>query len=894
MNRGLAVLIAVASTVVAIALLLAFISYQPDQIQGASPTGSNLLGPAGAWIAYHVISSWGLAAVLLPIALAGLGWSLTARDGYTHLPRRATALILLLPILSGLVHLLPETGFQNLLLRWDMQRLHGLGGNFGWMLVGPVAPPEQPEFAGGILRRYLDQGGSLLVLILAALGCLALVQLHILAGMQRAWRAARNYRNGRDGARSDRNDRSDRGGSRTASAVVTPRPARGEARPPGRVTSGMDLRRASTPVVPSAQPPQRAATNMQDLVRRIQDDEAVPPDAADLVERIRRRREALASGDSVAAAPAAPAAPSQTPEPVVSSSAHSSPAALSETDIQPVRSERANVPPEPSRAPLPSAAAPLPKPQPRPKPRKQDADSGGYNLPPVELLDNVPLRDDAKHEQEKNSTAQAIESTFANFGIKVSVVAASRGPVITMYEIELGDAGMRVGKVEGFEKDLALKLGTEGIRIVAPLPNKKTIGIEVPNRVKEAVVMRDLVEQTDASQMILPLILGRDVVGNPMLGDLAKMPHLLVAGATGTGKSVCMNAMICSILLFRGPNEVKFIMVDPKMVELAGYEDIPHLLTPPITDMTKAHAALEWACRCMDERYFALRLVGVRDLKAYNELGEAEIRNRLARKGKTLEDLPGIEVRMPLIVVLVDEYADLMMVNKEVEKSIIRLTQKSRAAGIHVILTTQRPSADVVTGLIKSNLPARICFRVADKSNSRVVLDSGGAENLLGRGDLLYLPPGSNALVRGQGVWVKDSEIEAIIEHAKSQGRPQYDENICSAGAVAMVSGGGNGTGSEWVSDRGFHEAVQSMYRYNRSGADFFRRKLNIGYNKATSYVEQLEDLGFLGPQKGTSAREVLRSWDDWVELLKAQGHTWDEEDELYHDPNAMGGIGRE
>lgn len=891
MNRGVAVLIALAATAVAVVLLLAFGSYQPDQVQGASPTGSNLLGPAGAWVAHHVIGSWGLAAFLIPMGFIGLGWSLVSRSGFHHLPRRLTACILLLPILAGLVHFLPVEHFQGLLLRWDMQRLAGLGGNVGWVLVGPVAPAELPDFPGGLLRRHLDVGGSILVLMLAALGCIALIQLHLLAAVRRAWVAARTYRQGEK--RATTGSYATRGGTRAVS--------RGNSRP----SSAGDLTPLPPqPLVPMP-PPKREATNMQDLVRRIQDDEAVPPDAADLVERIRRRRQALASGQDHGEAVAAPArAAASVAPPAVVPSRPSSVAEVDEEDEEDDDdaagdatedtddrgdSDDAVEAAEPALKPAPRPPAP------KPKPRRQAPDSGGYHLPPVELLDHVPVRDDARHEQEKTGTARTIEETFANFGIKVNVVAASRGPVITMYEIQLGDAAMRVGKVEGFEKDLSLKLGTEGIRIVAPLPNKRTIGIEIPNKVKEAVVMRDLVEQTDASEMILPLILGRDVIGNPMVGDLAKMPHLLVAGATGTGKSVCMNAMICSILLFRGPDEVKFIMVDPKMVELAGYEDIPHLLTPPITDMTKAHAALEWACRTMDERYFALRLVGVRDLKAYNELGEAEIRNRLARKGKTLEDLPGVEVRMPLIVVLVDEYADLMMVNKEVEKSIIRLTQKSRAAGIHVILTTQRPSADVVTGLIKSNLPARICFRVADKSNSRVVLDSGGAENLLGRGDMLYLPPGTNSLVRGQGVWVKDSEIEAIIEHAKSQGEPQYDDSICSAGAVAMVTGGGNGSsGNEWVTDRGFHDAVQSMYRYNRSGADFFRRKLNIGYNKATSYVEQLEDLGFLGPQKGTAAREVLRSWDDWIELLKGQGHTWDEEDELYHDPNGMGGLGRE
>jgi S-DNA-T family DNA segregation ATPase FtsK/SpoIIIE len=390
--------------------------------------------------------------------------------------------------------------------------------------------------------------------------------------------------------------------------------------------------------------------------------------------------------------------------------------------------------------------------------------------------------------------------------------------------------------------------------------------------------------------MALPVVLGRDVIGRPMVGDLAKMPHLLVAGATGMGKSVCMNAMICSILLFRTPDEVRFIMVDPKMVELAGYEDIPHLLTPPITDMTKAHAALEWACRTMDERYEALKATGCRNILDFNALGETEIRFRLAKKELKLEDLAHSSAHMPYIVVLVDEYADLMMVNKEVEKSIVRLAAKSRACGIHVILTTQRPSADVVTGLIKSNLPSRICFRVVDRNNSRVVLDVSGAENLLGKGDMLFLQPGTSVPARGQGVFLKDAEINAIVEHAKAQGTPSYDDEILKVGAVQM-SGGGNsgeggaaGAGDAWKTDRTFHEAVWSMYRYNKTGADFFRRKLGVGYNKATAYVETLEDLGFVGPAKGSAAREILKTWDEWLEMLEQGGVTVGD-DEIYKDP---------
>jgi len=858
-NHGVRVVVAVMLACMGIALSLSLFSFTPAQVAGASPAAVNLAGPLGAWLAYHTITAWGVAAFLVPLLFFGFSIAVLRRDHIENLSRRLTGAVLLIPVMAGLVHLLPTIRLgQSLLGHWDMYRFHGLGGAVGFYLCGPTAPVEKPNFPGGLLTTNVDIGGAALVLALIAVGCVLLLQVGLIAYVRRAWAAVGTYQQ--------------------PTRRVTER----------RVTATLH------PGVPAqSMPKARTTTSIKELTRKIQAEESPPADAADLVERIRQRRRALEAGNAVpdssdqvlsAATPMTVPAVTLTPVAVPLPSAvpeEATPAARPDsTDAD----DAANPPPAPPRS----------APSPRPKAKRKDMEESGYHLPPVELLDVVPLRREEEHEAEKNSTARSIEEVFSHFGISVKVVAASRGPVITMYEIQLLDQAMRVNKVEGFEKDISLKLGTDGIRIVAPLPNKKTIGIEVPNKSKEAVVMRDLVEQTDASQMVLPLILGRDVVGGALLGDLAKMPHLLVAGATGTGKSVCMNAMICSVLLFRGPDEVKFIMVDPKMVELAGYEDIPHLLTPPITDMTKAHAALEWACRTMDERYFALRLVGVRDIKAYNELGEPEIRNRLARKGKTLEDIPGLEIRMPYIIVLVDEYADLMMVNKEVEKSLIRLAAKSRAAGLHLILTTQRPSADVVTGLIKSNLPARICFRVADKSNSRVVLDSGGAENLIGKGDMLYLPPGTSTLVRGQGVWVKDKEIEAIIEHAKSQGEPQYDESITAGGAVHMAGGGSSGDAksSEWITDHQFHEAVQAMYRYNRTGADFFRRKLNIGYNKATSYVEMLEDLGFVGPQKGTAARDIIKSWDDWIEQLKEAGATWDEEDDTYHNPVQGGGVG--
>lgn len=834
---------------------LALADYQRSQTTGSTVSGSNVMGLAGALIARYGIDVWGLAAFYPVLLLAG--WAIAlAREAELDNPwRRLTGAVLLLPALTGLVHLASEfiPYADTLLSRWDHRQLMGLGGNLGYRLCAPAGGYDRPDHPGGWLVANLDAWGAALVLIALAALCLWLMHIGLRRFARRLFHALRAWKQ----------------------APPLEVPSR-----PGRVRPIIDP--SGPPVMKS-----RATTSISEVSRRLAEGQAEPAaDAEALLEKIRFQKRALQSASGEVVPPAEPSATAA----LAATAAAPEPAPLP----VPVAAEGVTEPPPPPTTPETKPAPPAPRPvASRPATReKTSSDPNAYVLPPRDLLDDAPNRRHAEHEAEKTATGKAIEQVFSHFSIAVEVVAATRGPVVTQYEIRLLDQGMRVGKVEGFEKDLAMKLSTEGIRIVAPLPNKTTIGIEVPNKVKEAVVMRPLVDEIDPGQMALPVVLGRDVVGKPLVADLAKMPHLLVAGATGMGKSVCMNAMICSILLFRSPDEVKFIMVDPKMVELAGYEDIPHLLTPPITEMTKAHAALEWACRTMDERYECLRLTGVRDIKSYNDLGEDEIRFRLAKKEQKLEDLPGDPgARMPYIVVLVDEYADLMMVNKEVEKSIVRLASKSRACGIHVILTTQRPSADVVTGLIKSNLPSRICFRVVDKSNSRVVLDVSGAENLLGKGDMLFLQPGTSLPVRGQGVWLKDSEINAIIEHAKANGRPTYDEEVLKVGAIASADGVGGdaAAGGEWIGDRQFHEAVQSMYRYNRTGADFFRRRLNIGYNKATEYVEQLEDLGFVGPQKGTASREIIRTWDDWIDLLKEHGVSWDEDDELYRNPQTLG-----
>ena len=684
-----------------------------------------------------------------------------------------------------------------------------------------------------------------------------------------------------------------------------------------------------TPVAPAGGSSSAAyasqAVNVAEVQRRLTDRQSTGDldDASDLVERIRARRKELdqhrsastGHGDTNSDDPAD--GPLNTPQRTLTAAGHldtSSPvttqatdSSASSSDISPEDSAQSAdstmlrvesdalpaVSSDASTAPSSSttqvaAAAPV---SPTPTRPINHTDSDDYELPNINLLEEGPAKRDEESRQEMSDTAAVVTQMFKDYKVNVEVVAASRGPVLTLYELELKDTGMRVNKVASLEKELALNVGSEGVRIVAPLPNKKTIGVEVPNQIKDFVVMRDLIRESAPEKIDLPLILGRDVLGEPIVGNLAKMPHLLVAGATGMGKSVCLNSIITSLLLFKDPEDCKFILVDPKMVELAPYEDIPHLLTPPITDMTKAHAALEWACKTMDERYYMLRMVGARNIKDFNALGGDEIERRLLKKNKVLDDLPGFETRMSFIVIIVDEYADLMMVNKDVEKSLVRLTAKARACGIHIILTTQRPSADVVTGLIKSNLPSRICFRVADKNNSRVVLDSGGAENLLGKGDMLFLDNGAPAPVRGQGVWVKDEEIDAIIEHVKTQGEPQYDDSICKVGAVVMSGGGASGhdQADGWMTDQEFHQSVRSVIQYGRTGADFLRRKMGIGYNKATGFIETMEELGIVGAAQGTKPRELLYSWDDWIDILKGSGVELPEDDETYINPHAPG-----
>ena len=478
-----------------------------------------------------------------------------------------------------------------------------------------------------------------------------------------------------------------------------------------------------------------------------------------------------------------------------------------------------------------------------------------YALPPVDLLEKPVFDQNHDDWDQISQRAHVLKNTLTQFNINSEVVEIERGPVITMYELELAP-GTKVGKVVGLSDDLAIALKAPSVRIVAPLPGKSSIGVEVPNIKRKPVMLRELLEVSEGirEKMAIPLLIGKDVAGNPVISDLASMPHMLIAGTTGSGKSVCLNSVILSILFMRYPSAVQLLLVDPKMVEFSLFKEIPHLISPVVNDMKRASSVLEWAVNKMEERYALLASVEVKHIYAYNKLGEVEIKRRLNPEGDA--DLREVPFYLPHIVIIVDELADLMMVaSKEVETSVIRLSQKSRAVGIHLILTTQRPSVDVITGLIKSNMPSRISFFVASKVDSRTILDQNGAEKLLGSGDMLFLQPGTSKLVRVQGAYVSDEEVKNIVEYLRTRASPQFNQEL----KCWKTSDKDNSTKDEL-----YNEAVRIVLESQRGSVSLLQRRLEIGYSRAARLIELMAEDGIVGEYKGSQAREVFLTLEDW------------------------------
>ena len=478
-----------------------------------------------------------------------------------------------------------------------------------------------------------------------------------------------------------------------------------------------------------------------------------------------------------------------------------------------------------------------------------------YEYPPVELLSKPSKKALKGGAKALTDTATRLQKTLYSFGVSAKVENVSVGPAITRYELKPAE-GVRVSKIANLADDIALNLAAETIRIEAPIPGKQAVGIEVPNKEKEVVHFREILDSDEfrKNKSKLTVGLGKDVAGNVQLADIAKMPHVLIAGSTGSGKSVCINTIITSIIYNAKPSEVKFVMVDPKVVELSVYNGIPHLLIPVVTDPRKAAGALAWAVQEMDDRYNKFASKGVRDLKGYNKAIEKE-----NEAGK-----------LPQIVIIIDELADLMMVAKsDVEDAICRLAQKARAAGMHLVIATQRPSVDVITGLIKANVPSRIAFAVSSQVDSRTILDSVGAEKLLGKGDMLFFPAGAPKPSRVQGAFVSDDEVEKIVDFIKSNGTATYSEDILESIENS------NKTDKEIAQEQAeddetdpfLMDAIQTVVETGQASTSFIQRRFKVGYARAGRIIDQMEERGVISGYQGSKPREVLMSLDKWNEL---------------------------
>ncbi len=485
-----------------------------------------------------------------------------------------------------------------------------------------------------------------------------------------------------------------------------------------------------------------------------------------------------------------------------------------------------------------------PKPPPPPKEERKQVqetfefvkDIGPYKLPSISLLDTVEKREMKVDKESIQANARILEKKLKDYGIDGKVTEVRPGPVVTMYEFEPAP-GIKVSRISNLSDDLAMALSAVSIRIVAPIPGKSVVGIEIPNKVRQTVYLREIIESDlfSSSRMFLALALGKTIAGEPFAAELTKMPHLLVAGSTGSGKSVSLNSMICSILFKATPMAVRFLMIDLKMLELSFYEGIPHLLLPVVTTAKNAKTALRWLIDEMERRYAVMAEQGVRNIEKYNQkMGKQE------------------NGSIPYIVVVIDELADLMMVSsREVEEYIARLAQMARASGIHLILATQRPSVDVLTGIIKANFPARISFQVSSKVDSRTILDSNGAESLLGYGDMLFLSPGLGRLQRIHAPFVSEGEIKRMVEFLKSQGTPAYHHEILEEKDESSAD--------DEIDDEKYQEAVDFVSERGEASISMIQRRFRIGYNRAARIVERMEQEGVVGPATGVKPREVLR-----------------------------------
>ena len=848
--RDMVALALLASIALVITSLATFDAADPPSasVFPPNPRANNACGLFGSYVATGLYAGFGFAAWPLVALTSALAVVLLRRRHLPDLPLRAIGGVAAVPAIAVLLAMfLPD---------WMPRPLWGAGGYAG--ATGRMLLEDTfASTGGGILALAVTAAGIFLAFDVYVIRFLGSVEAAVTAGLV----TLRERRNAVRQALEGEGDDDDQAGGRRA-------------QPGGRGLFGLFGRGA-------------AAATDQASVDELEEDSEEADDDEPLI-RVRRRETAVEDSESFEAEVEDELEADAEDEEAYEEEEEEE---ADDDDEEEASAEEERQVPIKSRASRRAARGSSIGPELVP-----DRD---YQLPSLDLLlpaDNLQLD---QQEQEVRERARMLEKTFTEFGFKVRVVEIETGPVISQYEIEL-EAGLRLSKITGLADDLAIALRVPSVRIVAPIPGKNSVGIEVPNTTRQMVRLREVIEETASKSraMKVPVYLGKDVAGNPMAMDLATMPHLLIAGRTGTGKSVCLNSIITSILMSRRPDEVRMLMIDPKMVELTPYKTLPHLMHPVVTDMKKAEAILAWAVEKMEQRYALLASAGVRHISKYNELDREEILRRINPASE--EEAEQIPEKIPFIVVIADEIADMMMTaGKEIEQHIIRLAQKSRAVGIHLVLATQKPTVDVITGLIKSNLPARIAFQVASRTDSRVVLDEGGADKLLGNGDMLFLYPGTSTIMRGQGTFVSDEEINDVMAVIGTDA-PQYSQELVNL-KPAGEEDEAPLPGAIKPRDDLYKQAVEVIIREGRGSVSLLQRALGIGYGRGARLIDYMAEDGVVGDYNGSQAREVLMTLEQWAAAcgdapppadapprkLKIQPHAEEADDEREDDDSS-------
>ena len=856
----------------AVLLLCAQLSYDPNDISfhttHVNKPAHNMIGPIGAWLAWLTFAGIGGAAYLLPWLVGFFGISfLLSFLGYIR-ERIIWSLLwtfMLLVSVSGML-VMVHSGDQRI----------NAGGVLGYVTFGQT---KSTLFGLSLLGNV---GATIVYLALGLISLLFLTNFHLGHWIRALWQKSTTATAADDEKKSDDEIALEKRARELEKQKRKLEEEVGRSAKSEKTASGLgaDLQPVPEPTVrdlsvPQAKGPRFRKTTLPEAPKAPVDadeGEVIPAKeihAATTEDIIGRKSDAK---------PAEPKADDETkPEPAETVTA--------------VKAEDQK-PPEPVIT-IADGSTPSPKPKPAPKkPKPMTVASvpmiGNYQLPSFDFLQHPdPNVKPTESREELMANARLMQQTLAQFDIDVSLGDITKGPTITRYELHPAP-GVKLEKITGLSNNIAAALKAERIHILAPVPGKSSVGVEVPNAIKTKVIMRDLFESDEwrNTKAKVPIALGKDVYGHPIIADLTEMPHLLIAGSTGSGKSVCINSVIASLLYRFSPDQLRFVMIDPKVVELQQYNALPHLVVPVVTDPKKVILALRWVVNEMEKRYKIFARVGVRNIKSFNDrpknkpLPEQELELPLAAKKEKVE--PGAEgfavevdeeiivpreedivipEKLSYIVVIIDELADLMLVAPaDVEMAIARITQMARAAGIHCIVATQRPSVDVITGVIKANIPARIAFQVASRVDSRTILDAMGADKLLGKGDMLYLPPGSAKLIRAQGALITDQELQSIVDFIAKQGKPSYEMEIHQQ--LAKPSAGGDIESGIDEDEEIIQQCIEVIRSEQKASVSLLQRRLRLGYTRAARIMDELEGRGIVGPSKGAEPRDILIDLD--------------------------------